>query len=99
MATYAEIYDLRSSSDLRNKIAVAVAAKAQALIDAASPSAAQIIWANAAIANPLSKADPLLNYLLAKNRAMTVGQITAVSDANIQTAVDAAVDKLIAGGA
>lgn len=99
MATYLELYDLRSDSTLRNKVAVAVTKKAQALIAASSPTTAQITWANAALLNPQSKADPLLNYLLAANSASTAGQITSVSDGTIQTAVDAAVDKLIAGGA
>jgi hypothetical protein len=99
MATYAELYELRANSDLRNKVAVAVAVKAQTLLDAASPTAAQVTWANAAISNPNGKADVLLNYVLAKNKALTVVQINAATDAGIQTAVDGAVDKLIAGGA
>lgn len=99
MATYAELYELRSDSELRNKVAVAATKKAQSLIDAASPTTAQISWANSAIVDPQAKAGPLLNYLLAANSALTVGQISGVSDANIQTAVNAAVDKLIAGGA
>ncbi len=99
MATYAELYELRANSDLRNKVAVAVAVKAQTLLDAASPSAAQVAWANAAISNPTGKAEVLLNYVLAKNKALTVVQINAATDAGIQSAVDGAVDKLIAGGA
>lgn len=99
MATYTELFELRADSALRNKIAVAVAVKAQALIDLASPTEAQIAWANAAIDNPVSKADTLLNYVLAANKTATVAEIQRATDAAIQTAVSAAVDKLIAGGA
>lgn len=99
MATYAEIFDLRSDSGLRNRVAVAVAIKAQGLIDGATPTAAQITWANSAISNPLSKADMLLNYILAKNNGLTLGQIANATDAAIQAQVNSAVDALIAGGA
>ncbi len=99
MATYAELFDLRTNSELRNKIAVAVTIKAQALIDAENPTAGQISWANAAIENPVSKADVLMNYVLAANKAATSAQISGAADSAIQTNVNAAVDKLIAGGA
>lgn len=98
MATYAELYDLRSDSALRNKVAVAVAVKAQALLDLASPTAGQVAWAKAAIDAPIAKADSLLNYVLAKNKAASTSQILAATDAAIQSNVDAAVDKIIAGG-
>lgn len=98
MATYTEIFNLKSDSQLRNKIAVAVAKKAQVLIDLASPTANQIAWANVAINNPLTMADKIMNYVLAANSAATAAQIAAASDADIQTNVSAAVDKLIAGG-
>ncbi len=98
MATYAEIYDLRSNSDFRNKVAVAAAVKAHALLSLASPSAAQVTWATATLANPISKADSLINYVLAANKSATTGQILAATDTAIQTNVDAAVDKIIAGG-
>ena len=98
MATYTELFDLRSSSPLRNKIAVAAAVKAQALIAAANPTAAQIAWANAAIESPLGKADALMNYVLAANAALTTAQILGASDAAIQGQVNTAADALIAGG-
>ena len=99
MATYAELYELRSDSSLRNRVAMAVAVKAQALIDGNSPTAAQIAWASAAISNPTSKADMLMNYVLAANKDASVGQISSASDAAIQSNVDAAVDALVDGGA
>lgn len=95
MATYAEIFDLRSHDVLRNKIAVAACVKAAALIDGATPTAAQIAWAKAVIADPIPTADGLLKYLLAKNNTLTVAQLTATTDAAAQTAVSAAVDKIL----
>lgn len=99
MATYTEIFDLRRNSDLRNKIVVAVAVKAAAILDSATPTAAQVTWAKQAIANTMGQADDLLVYVLAKNAGLTVTQITGASDAAIQTAVNGAIDKIISGGA
>lgn len=95
MATYVELFNLRNDDGLRNKVAVAVTIKAQALFDAASPTAAQLTWAKSAIADPSALADGYLKYLLAKNAASTVAQIQAASDATIQTAVGALVDKIL----
>lgn len=98
MATYAEIFDLRSNNALRNKIAVAVVVKAQTLIDLASPTAGQLSWANNAMNNPIASADKIMHYVLAANKSSTTSQISSASDSAIQTNVDAAADKLIAGG-
>ena len=97
MATYLELHGLRSNSDLQDKVSVAVVKKAQSLIDAVTPTTAQITWANDAIDNPKGNAGSLLNYVLAKNSELTSAQIVGASDAAIQTAIDGAVDALIAG--
>lgn len=99
MATYAELYDLQSSDALRNRVAVAVVVKSQILLDLASPTAAQVAWAKAALSNPGQAAAVLLRYVLAANKALTVAQINAATDAAIQNNVNTAADKLIAGGA
>ena len=98
MATYVELFDLRSDDALRNKIAVACVVKAADLIDGATPTTAEITWANEAIQSPLSKAEAIMNYVLAANKAGTVAQIQGASDSAIQANVDTAVDALIAGG-
>lgn len=98
MATYAELYGLRSNSDLRNKIAVACAVKAAALIDLSTPTASQLAWAKAALADPLGVADDVMNYVLARNAAVTTQQILAASDVAIQSNVNDAADKLASGG-
>lgn len=99
MATYAELYDLRADSDLRNRIAVAVTIKAQSLIDGESPTAAEIAWANDAIRDPEGKAATLQNYVLAAHKNATVQQVQSASDTAVQNSVNKAVDALIAGGA
>lgn len=98
MATFLELFDLRSDSTLRNKIAVAATIKAQTLLDTASPTVAQVTWAKATLADPLHVADDLLSYVLAVNKDATVAQIQSATDAAIQTNVNAAADKIISGG-
>lgn len=97
MATYQELFDLRSHDALRMKICVAVAKKAQSLLDGGTPTQGQVAWASAAIADPMSKAAALMNYVLAKNSSATVAQITGATDAAIQANVDSAVNAIIGG--
>lgn len=98
MATYVELYDLRSNPTLLHKVTVAVVKKAQTLLDAATPSANALAWAKKALDNPPGVAQFLFYYVLAANSAASVAVILAASDATIQTNVDAAADKFIAGG-
>lgn len=98
MATYTELYNLRSDSALRNKVAVACVVKAQGYLDEATPTTNEVAWANATINSPITMADKILNYVLAANKSATTSQITTASDAAIQTNVDAAVNALVTGG-
>lgn len=98
MASYSELFDIRNNGPLRNKIMIAITVKAQTIIDLASPSANQITWASNAILDAVKMADKIMPYVLAANKAATVAQIVGASDASVQTNVDLAVDKLIAGG-
>ena len=99
MAAYTELFELRSDGPLRNRAAVAVAVKAQDLLAGGTPTADEVAWADAALKNPLGKANELLNYVLAANKAATVGNITGATDAALQSNIDSAADALIAGGA
>lgn len=94
MATYDEIYELRSNSSLKNRIAVAVTKKAQAILDSDTPTAGQVEWAEAAISDPIGKAGSLMNYVLAANSSATVNQIITASDSAIQSNINSAVDTL-----
>lgn len=98
MATYAELYDLRTESDLRNKIAVAVCIKAKDYIALATPTANQLTWASKALTNPEAEANKIMPYVLAANSTATAVQIRAATDTAIQNNVNAAVDKMVAGG-
>lgn len=98
MATYTEIFDLRSNSDLRNKIAVACVKKAQTLLDGVTPTANEVAWAANCLARPVDTANKIMNYVLAANSGLTTTQINGASDTAIQSNVDTAVDALIAGG-
>lgn len=98
MATYAELYDLRGNPLLLHKVVVAVMKKSQVLLDVATPTANQLAWAKATLTNPGQMAQTLFYYVLAANSSATVSQIQNATDASIQTNVDAAADKFIAGG-
>ena len=83
MATYSALFGIRSNSDLRNKVAVAVTVKAQELIDGTNPTVNEITWASNAIANPISQADKILNYVLAANKSASVTNIINATDSVI----------------
>lgn len=98
MATYDEIANLPgdpSFQALVNKIAVAVAVKAQAIAASATPTANQITWAKSALESPRGQADQIVNYVIAANISATTTQILGAVDATIQTNVNDAVDKLL----
>lgn len=97
MATYTELYDLRSNSELRNKVAVAVVVAAQAKL-AGSPSAAEAAWARGVSASPNHTAEAVINLILAANKDLTVSAITGATDTAIQSNVDAVIDGLVLGG-
>lgn len=99
MATYAELHALRGSSTvstLQQKIAVAIAIKATAIAKSANPTAAAKAFATAALKSPEAYLDQVMNYLLADNAGQTTSAITGASDNTVQTAVNAAVDTLLA---
>lgn len=98
MATYTELFDLKSESELRNKIAVAVMIKAQAYINGATPTTDELSWSSRVLVETISEADKLLLYLLGVNNAQDTSTITGASDLVIQNQVDTAVDALVAGG-
>lgn len=98
MATYQELHALRgaaSTEPLKQKIAVAIAIKANTIAKLASPTATQKAWALSALADPNKDMATVLNYILAEYNAQTVGVITGASDSSVQSAVDSTVDKLL----
>lgn len=106
MATYTELYDLFSNSDLRLKIEVAAAIAAQTIIDGDDSAAPfsqdagahdlRLKWANAALSDTRGAGVQILKYVLAANVANSVAQITGASDVAIQGNVNAAIDGIAA---
>jgi hypothetical protein len=97
MATYQELFDYISTpeyQDLVNRIAVAVAVKAEDIATSASPTAEEIAWAVSALTAPRSKADAIINFVIAANSGLTIAQINSANDAAVQANVNTAVDKL-----
>lgn len=97
MATYIELHALRGSASLatlRQKINVAIAIKANAL-SKGTPNAAQGAWAKSALANPESYQEIVLNYILAEYNTASTSVISAATDEQVQTAVNAAVTSLL----
>ncbi|HEY4759901.1 MAG TPA: hypothetical protein VIH42_04910 [Thermoguttaceae bacterium] len=98
MATYEELFNLRTNTALRNKLAVAAVIKAQAYVVGATPTLNQLTWASNTFANPLHEADELMNYILAANKDLSTAQINGASDSAVQSQVNTAVEALVTGG-
>lgn len=99
MATYAELLNIRDGQigdGLRRQVRIAVVVAAD-LIRLENPSTTERrAWARAALQDPDRAADQMVWAVLAQNRAFTVAQITGASDADVQNAVNTAVN-LLAG--
>jgi hypothetical protein len=98
MATYNELFDLRSDDDLRNKLSVAVLIRAQEYLDLPVPSANQVQWASKALIDPIAQAEKLINYVLAVNKNLTVQQIESATDSAIQNNASKAIDVMVDNG-
>lgn len=97
MATYNELLTLATDSDLiaRTRVACVVASYAVGVEVGTTPNhAARTEWAKRVFSNPEFEASRMLWILLAMNKTLTVAQIKAVSDTDLQTAVDGAVNIL-----
>lgn len=100
MATYKELYDLASNSELKNRVTIACTLAAYAINgeDAGTANHAnRLIWAARVFANPTAEAERMYPVILAANSAATVAQITGASDANILTAVQGVINLFATG--
>ena len=98
MATYVELHALRgatSTSTLRQKISVAIAIKSNAIAKLPTPTAAQVTFAKAALVNPDSYQELVLNYILAEYNTQATSAITGATDAQVQSAVDTTINTLL----
>ncbi len=95
MATYEELYDLRTDSSLKNKVTMACVISAESVMNelATVPNHAnRLLWAKAVFANPAGEADRMYMAILAANSGLTVSQIQGATDSAIQTNVNDHID-------
>ena len=96
MATYTELRNLWSNDTLRNRIELAqTVVSNEILVQTTGLPAnhtARVKWAVLVMTSPASWADIMLRLLIARNAALTTAQLTAVSDADLATAIRGAVD-------
>lgn len=100
MATYDELLQANANTGLVNKVRVAVVVAATSIMTEAGTTtnhANRLIWAKTVFADPASAGQKMMWPVLAQNRALTLAQITGAVDADVQTAVDAAVNVFAQG--
>ena len=99
MATYNELQNLRADGQanlLKGKISSALLIKAKSVTALPSPTEAQKAFALKSLENPEAYLGIVFNYILGEFNAVPVATITGAPDATVQTAVNAAVDTLLA---
>lgn len=97
MATYAELSDVAKTSDgvLRSRVQFACIVAAHAVAaeaDAVPNHANRLKWAKRVMEDPEVEAARMLWFALAENKSATLAQINGVTDAQIQTVVNGAVN-------
>lgn len=100
MATYSELYNLKSNSLLHNKVEVAIAVAAQAIHNEATNvtnHANRAIWAKQALENPMSKVQEMTWAILVANADAPTASILGASDAAVQSAVNNIVNLFATG--
>ena len=101
MATYSELYRLAGEdSVLRQRVTVACVIAAETIrneLPATTNHANRLIWAAKVFADPVIESQRMLWAALAANAAATVAAIQGVTDANLQTIVNNAVNTFATG--
>ena len=95
MASYAELYDLRNDSALRNRVTTACIIAAETVMNedgGVANHANRLLWAKAVFANPSGEASRMFMAILAANSGSPVSAIQNADDAAIQTNVDDHID-------
>lgn len=98
MATYLEIYTIRDQagySDWANRMSTAVRIKAHTIAQQPTPTAEQVAWAKSALENPDGQRSLIEGYVLAQFNDQPIATILGITDAQMQTGVDGAVDNLL----
>ncbi len=100
MATYNELYDLIADTVLRNRVTMACLIAAEVIRNEAANTAnhaQRLLWAKTAFENARGESERMLMAVLAQNAALTKAQITGATDAQLQTAVNVAVNTFTTG--
>lgn len=100
MATYEELFDLNANDTLNNRVVVAcvIAAESIRSEDAGTTNHAnRLLWAADVLQDPKGESRRMLWAVLAQNSSNSVAQITGATDAQLQTAVNEAVDLFATG--
>jgi hypothetical protein len=95
MATYAELYGLQADTGISQRIVIATiiaaeAARAENVLTYNHEKRMQ--WARSVFANPEFEGRRMMWAVFAQHKDLTLAQITAATDAAIQTAVNTAVN-------
>lgn len=101
MAMYKDLYGLHNDSELKNRVVVACVVAAEVVmdeIDTTPNHANRLLWAASVLAGPQAEATRMFWALLAANKDMTVENIQAATDAQIQGEVAAHIDLFAVGG-
>ncbi len=94
MASYQELIQASSDSDLVSKVMVACVVAADVIRANGSATTNQKAWAAKVFADPPGAMREVLWSVLAQNKAQPLATILAANDGAVQTAVDAVVPLL-----
>jgi len=94
MATYTELLNLFNDSAIEPRVHVATVIAAYDLLTG-TPTAADRAWAASVLSSPREEGKKAWRAILAANAATPRATILAVSDATLQTQVDAVVPQLV----
>jgi hypothetical protein len=102
MATYVELYTLQSDATLLQRVTSALNISAVTIFEESTATVGhdrRVLFAKEITRAPLGDniQISMLKFLLGKFNAMTVANIQASTDAQIQTAVDAAINLFATG--
>lgn len=95
MATYDELIQAAGDSGLISKIRVACVIAADTIRANGAASELQKAWARKVFNDPETAQREVLWSVLAQNKSAALSAITGATDAQVQTAVDAAVPLLV----
>lgn len=100
MATYEELLQANANTALINRVRVGVVVAATNIMTEADTTplhAQRLLWAKSVFGDPAAAGLKMMWPVLAQNRALTLAQITGAADADVQGAVDAAVNVFAQG--